>query len=237
MAIIFLLCIIILVWLLIELFFWLSHRKPLTELEITKLMKKRRNKYIKKHFTLRETNTFPNKDFKSSMKPTGKMYYSNIDSLSFPSYVANLLKWKKHVWVVVGCLKDNVVKCFYLNKGNDNMSVSLNIDIYELIEFCKINGYQTIMRFHNHPNNNPNRYYHIVPCKQDEKSANHFSNITLSAGINWLDYVCERGHVLEYFAAFSDSFYPAESSYDYIYNQNCNSENYYKLQRELGIFR
>lgn len=233
--IIFLSCITL--WLFTELVFWISHRRPLSETEVKKLMEKRRNKYIKIHFTLRETNSYPDKDFKSKLRPSGKFYTSDIDCEMFPSYVANLLKGKKHEWVVLGCLKNNKVKCFYANKGDDNQSVSFNVDISELVTFCTVNGYQTIMRFHNHPNSDPQHYTCFLASEQDKRSAEYLSNITLSAGINWLDYVCERGHVLEFARKFSEEYYPAESSFEYISKENSMKDNYYKLQRELGIFR
>lgn len=225
------------IWLLTELIFWISHRRPLTETEIKKLMKKRRDKYIKVHFTLRETNSYPDKDFKSKLRPSGRLYASDIDCESFPSYVSNLLKGKKHEWVVLACLKDNKVKCFYANKGNDNQSVSFNVDIYELVNFCVTNGYQTVMRFHNHPNSDPQHYTHFLANEQDRRSAEYLSNITLSAGINWLDYVFERGHVLVFARKFSEEYYPAECSFKYISEENSMKKDYYKLQRELGIFR
>lgn len=227
----------ILIWPIIELVFFLLHRKPLTYLEIKKLMEIRRARFIKTNFTLRETNSYPDINFKSRMRPSGKMYACDINSICFPSYVANLLKGKKHEWVVLGCLKDNRVKCFYANKGDDNRSVSFNIDIYELINLCKRNGYQTIMRFHNHPNSDPQHFTHFLASQQDINSARYLSNITISNGINWLDYVCERGHVLEFARSFSNYYYPADSTFGYISMQNSNEKNYYKLQRELGIFR
>ena len=149
----------------------------------------------------------------------------------------NLLKGKKHEWVVIAFVRDNKVMCFYANKGDDNKSVSFNINVEEIISICKANNYQTVMRFHNHPNSNPNNYNCLVASEQDKYSANALSRVFIEHGISWLDFVCERGRFLEFYRKFSNDFFPLDSSFLYISEQNQNPDLYYKLHRELGIIR
>ena len=135
-------------------------------------------------------------------------------------------------------VKNTEVKCFYANKGFDNTSVSFNCDIYEVIEMCKKQGYQTIMRFHNHPNSNPTQYTHFLASEQDIKSAHYLSSIVLENGLNWLDFVCERGNFLEFHKTFSANFFPENSQRDRIEDENGISKfGNYKLHRELRCFR
>lgn len=60
---------LLLIWLLIEILFFLTHRKPLNEKEIFKLAKKRREKYIRQNYSFKLVNSYPDKDFKSSIRP------------------------------------------------------------------------------------------------------------------------------------------------------------------------
>lgn len=129
------------------------------------------------------------------------MYMADIELKNFPSYTANLLKGKKHEWVLLALVQDNKVKCFYVNKGI-RTSVSINCNIEDLIKICKANNYHTIMCFHNHPNSNPKQYTYLLASKQDKSSAKKLSDLALAHGINWLDFVCERGRFLEYYRAF-----------------------------------
>lgn len=226
------------IWLLIELAFFLTHRRPLNDKELEKLALKRRRKFIKQNYSFRPVNSFPDKMFKSSMNAQGKLYPADIALSSFPSYTANLLKGKKHEWVILAMVKDKRVKLFWANKGINNSHVSFNCDLSDVINLCYKNGYQTIMRFHNHPNNSPNTQTCFLASKQDKISANNISSIVIAHGLNWLDFVCERGRFLEYFHAFSNRFYPENSNIEQIRKENGASKAAnYKLQRELGIFR
>jgi len=227
-----------LIWGLIEIVFWLTHRRDLTDSEMKKLSQKRRGKYIKENYNFRLVNSFPDKKFKSSMDSKGKMYRANISLKDFPSYAANLLKWKKHEWVLLALVQDKQVKFFFANKGLDNSSVSYNCNIYNLLKICKDNGCQTIMRFHNHPNSDPQHYTCLLPSNQDKISAKSISEIAIVEGINWLDFVCERGSFSSFYREFSKTFFPQTSKIRYIKEENGKSKTLnYKLQHELGIFR
>ena len=237
MAIIYIIIIGLLIWGLTELVFYLTHRRPLSYTEIKKLMEKRKKKFIKKNYSFIETNLGPTKSFKSSLKPSGQFYNSRIPLSDFPSYVANLLKGKKHEWLVVAFVKEYIVEGFYANKGYNNQSVGFNIGFDDIMNICKKNGYQTIMCFHNHPNSNPQYYSTLIASNQDKISAQELTRIALQNNINVLEFVCERGHFLEYWRCFSDNYFPISASFNCISAENSVKENYYHLQRELGIFR
>ncbi len=171
------------------------------------------------------------------MKPSGKTYPANISLINFPSYTAHLLKGKKHEWVILACAQGDVVRYFWANKGNDGNQVAFNVDLQEMCSFCKSEGCETIMRFHNHPNSDPQHYTCLLASQQDRISAKSCSERCNKVGINWIDFVCERGNFVEFYRSFSNQYFPSEASYERICRENNESQNYYKLQRELGIFR
>ena len=99
------------------------------------------------------------------------------------------------------------------------------------------NGCSTIMRFHNHPNSSPNTQTCFLASEQDKISAKEMSVIATSKGINWIDFVCERGNYLMFFKQFSDQFYPEYAKTSNISKENSVSSNAnYRLHRELGLF-
>lgn len=229
----------IIIWLIHESLFYLTHRRALFLKEIKKLSTKRRKRYIVRHYTFREKNAAIDNKFKSSMKASGKLYKTEHQLSGFPAYIAHLLKWKKHEWVILAIEGDSIIKYMWMNKGLDNMSVNFNCELEMIIDLCKENKCNTIMRFHNHPNGNPNSQTCFLASEQDKISAKHLSEIVNQYGLNWLDFVCERGNYLKCFSNFSDGFIPEEAKIDFIEKQNSlsPSENY-KLHRELGlIFR
>lgn len=225
----------LLIWLIIEFVFFVLHRNPLSDDEILKLSQKRTHKYIKKNYTFNNVPVAVNKEFKSSLKPNGCWYNANESLASFPSYIAALLKGKKHEWVVLAIEKDGIVYGFYANKGYDNSSVSFNCDLDYIMRKCEEYGCSTIMRFHNHPNVNPNHQTCLLASEQDKSSAlwcwgqvNH--------SYNWLDFVCERGNFIKFFEQYSPAFTPDVAKNEYIQAENNISPfKNYKLHRELGL--
>ncbi len=224
------------IWLIIEVVFFILHRNPLNEEEILKLSQKRTRKYIKKKYTFNNVPITVNKQFKSSLKPNGCWYNVNESLVNFPSYIAALLKGKKHEWVVLAIEKDGIVYGFYANKGYDNSSVSFNCDLDYIMRKCEEYGCSTIMRFHNHPNENPSRQTCLLASEQDKSSALWCSG-QVNHSYNWLDFVCERGNFIKFFEQYSPSFIPKVASNEYIQTENNISQlKNYKLHRELGVF-
>ncbi len=229
------LLIAMLIWIIIEVVFFILHRNPLNDEEILKLSQKRTRKYIKKKYTFNNVPVSIDKHFKSSLKPNGCWYNTNENLASFPSYIAALLKGKKHEWVVLAIEKDGVVYGFYANKGYDNSSVSFNCDLDFIMEKCKEYGCSTIMRFHNHPNENPNRQTCLLASEQDKSSA-LWCYGQVNHSYNWLDFVCERGNFIKFFEQYSPAFTPKVARSEYIQAENNISPlKNYKLHRELGL--
>lgn len=226
----------LLIWLIIEFVFFVLHRNPLSDDEILKLSQKRTHKYIKKNYTFNNVPVAVNKEFKSSLKPNGCWYNANESLASFPSYIAALLKGKKHEWVVLAIEKDGIVYGFYANKGYDNSSVSFNCDLDYIMRKCEEYGCSTIMRFHNHPNENPSRQTCLLASEQDKSSALWCSG-QVNHSYNWLDFVCERGNFIKFFEQYSPVFIPKVARSEYIQTENNISKfKNYKLHRELGLF-
>ena len=232
-----LIVIAVIVWIIVEISFWRTHNKPLTENEIYALAKKRQSKCISRLYSFKRSyNVGPDKQFKSSIRPSGKLYAADIRLLEFPSYVANLLKGKKHEWVVFGFVHEDKVVYFYTNKGRDGSSVTPLLSSKELASIANRYGCETVIRLHNHPNPNPQKYTALLASEQDLLSAKICSQTLREYGVNWLDFVCERGSYILFYKLFCNDFYPGPSNPAYIRQENANPRLYYRLQRELGIF-
>ncbi len=226
----------LLIWLIIEGIFFIFHTTPLSEQEILKLSQKRTRKYIKEKYSFKNVPIAIDTHFKSSLNPKGKWYYIRQDLSYFPSYIAALLKGKKHEWVVLAIEKEGVVYGFYANKGYNNSSVSFNCDLEYIMEKCRENSCSTIMRFHNHPNENPNYQTCLLASEQDKTSAMWCSSQVIHS-YNWLDFVCERGNFIKFYEQYSPIFTPTKASQENIRLENGLSKlKNYKLHRELGLF-
>ena len=207
------------VWLIIEIIFFATHTRPLNEKEILKLSQKRTRKYIKRNYSFQNVNITVNKQFKSSLNPKGRWYNTQEKLSSFPSYIAALLKGKKHEWVVLAIEKDGTVYGFYANKGYDNSSVSFNCDLEYIMDKCKQHQCSTIMRFHNHPNENPHYQTCLLASEQDKSSA-IWCSTQVTHSYNWLDFVCERGNFIKFYEKYSPSYTPQKAALEYIAKNN-----------------
>lgn len=224
------------VWLFCEFIYFLFHLKPLNNEEIQKLSNKRRLNYIKKNFNFSHYDLTVNKAFKSSMKPTGKWYNIREELSKFPSLVSALLKGKKHEWVVIAIEKEGIVYGFYANKGINSSTVSFNCSLDYIMAKCKENNCSTILRFHNHPNENPQYQTCLLSSEQDLRSARHCSSY-VKHKYNWIDFVCERGQFIKFFESYSPNYVPSIAKIEHIIAQNNISKfKNYRLHRELGFF-
>lgn len=225
------------IWAVLEFLFLLTHRHPLSEIEIKQLSKKRALGVFRSRYAFVVTNTGANTAFKSSLKPGGMFYTMDIDLHEFPSFCADLLKGKKHEWVVFAFEKDGKVILMWANKGDDRDSVSPTCSPDKLLfEAFSIQA-EAIIRFHNHPNSNPRQYDCLLASEQDYKSSKYYANMVNLAGHNWVDVVCERGRFLKFFESMSESFCPKEASIEKIEAQNGQDWlSNYLLHREIGFF-
>jgi hypothetical protein len=120
--------------LITELIFYISHKKPLKVEEIRLLSEKRKKLYIKKSYPFIPKTVVVDLDFKSSMKPKGIFYKLDNDLAEFPSLIEQLLKGKKHEWIVLAIEKNKKVIGMWANKGSDGKSVSFNCKLKDMIE-------------------------------------------------------------------------------------------------------
>ncbi len=227
---------IFILWGIIEVLFFLTHRHPLDRNEIEKLSEKRARRFIKNNYNhFSHGFITPDKYFKGSLNGKGGWYPVNIPLYSFPSYVAGLLKWKKNEWVVFGFVKDKTVEIIYANRG-EKEQVCPNLDIEEAIRVCKQRHYQTIIRAHNHPNSYPQIQSMLGPSDQDMLSSAFLSSVANAAGISSLDIVCERGSFHIFNKRISNDFKQTNALIESIEKQNDQSSiRNYLLHRELGI--
>lgn len=231
-----LIVIVMIVWLIWEFIFYGTHKRPLTENEIRRLGKKRRRKYIRRNYLFSAKNVAVNKDFKSSLNANGRLYRLDEELSDAPSLIAVLLKGKKHEWLIHAIEKDAKITHIWANKGNNNRSVGDGLGLIGLIKICKDVGGYSILSFHNHPNPNPDRYNCLVPSKTDKKSAAYYSEQLSGEGINYFDFVCERGRFLMYHKNVSPLFCPDTARVENIAKENeITKKQNYKLHRELGL--
>lgn len=203
--------------------FIITHLRPLNEREIQKLSDKRRNREINRYFTFNKSEYNVNKEFKKKMKPTGKYYHISTDLLEFPSIAAGLLKYKKHEWIIIAFEKDKKIDLVWLNKGEDNSSVTCELSSETIAKIGKDNNYSSILTFHNHPNSDPNYYDCSNASQQDMRTGQYRSQILNKNGLNLISFVCERGRHFQYYFSTSMSFLPINGFISTIMQKNGQS--------------
>ncbi len=198
------------------------HLRPLSEDEVLELSRKRRRTEIRKYFTYFQGPAAVNKEFKTKMNQTGQLY-SISDSLSeFPARAAGLIKGKKHEWVICGFEREKMIDLIWLNKGIREQ-VSIQLEVNKIIQVATNGGYTSVLRFHNHPNSNPDRYDLLGPSDQDMISTRYYKDILNGAGLNFLDFVCERGRYREFTLSAAACFIPLKSCAETVQGANGKS--------------
>ena len=208
----------------------LTHIRPLTEDEVRDLAKKRRDKEIRAYYTFTRDEFTADKDFKKRMNKAGAFYSVSEYLHSFPSVAAALLKGKKHEWIIVAFEKDKKIELMWLNKGFNNSGGALYLSTDSIVETSAAKGYQSILRFHNHPNPDPKRFTCTMPSVLDIKTAAEFSGNLNSKGVNFVDFVCERGRHYEYCLSPAESFNPLGN-----YLSELNEVNGMSIGDNLGL--
>ena len=238
MTVLYVALILLTLWFLYKVIYFLLHRRPLNGDEIRRLSAKRRKAFIDKNYNFTITQTNINEKFKSTMKAEGQIYRADLPLEIFPAYASLRLKTKKHEWIAMGFVSDTIVKYLWVNKGPDRFSVGFTHCIESLIHSGKAYGCDTLILFHNHPNINPEKYNFLKPSPEDINSAIKIGEYVNKLGMNWLDFVCERGNYLKYYQSFSDKFVPRGAKLSDINAENgVSPRNNYRLHRELGRFR
>lgn len=213
-----------------------SFSRPLSEEQIPELAQKRRDKRILLHFSPSSFSYFsPTMDFKSGLKPDGKLYQFDLEMPHVPSFVAQLLKYKKHEWAVIVFLKDQKAEYLWANKGPDRTRVPL-ISIHSILNTAERIRCDTIMAFHNHPAHDPQHYSYRNPSDLDLETAGKFSRMLNTANISYLDHVCERGRAHRYCLDPSPTLYPLTAILDEVKTENSQGRvAHIKLHFELYI--
>lgn len=139
---------------------WLT--QPLGDEGIARIARARRRRLIRTHFRRSSRVVLPDASFKSSLKPDGQLYSASIDLADFPSYAAQLLKYKKHEWMVVGFACGREVVALWAHKGPDSSQV-LCLPTEEVLGVARRLSADTVMAFHNHPASEPHRYDYSRP--------------------------------------------------------------------------
>jgi len=141
---------------------------------------------------------------KKAMKARGQFVRCDLCFSQLPSFIAGLLKYKKHEWVVLVFVKHLHAEYLWWNKGQDGNSVVPHLRGGYLENALRLHKPDMLVRLHNHPNPDPSKYRFNQPSSQDIKSAEYFSNLLSQQGIGFMDFVCERG-VPYLFYAYLDS--------------------------------
>lgn len=205
----------------------------MTNEEILQLAKARRIQQINDYYSFPKVEYNADKDFKNKMKPSGKFYRVDESLNTFPAIAAALLKYKKHEWIILAFEKNKEVNLIWVNKGEDSSSANLLINFNDIVNMASNEKYNTIMMFHNHPNNNPNIYDYSIPSKMDLLIAEKFSELSSKNGLNLVKYICERGISYRYFLNTIDSFYNLDEIAGNIRSNNNVSKNTnYALHKE-----
>jgi hypothetical protein len=225
--------IIFYIFIAVILFIVFTHLRPLKETEIAQLARKRRNIQIKYYFIFDERQWSANPIFKKNMNPNGKFYFIQESLFSFPSIAAALLKSKKHEWIIFAFEKNKIVEKVWVNKGVSNELAFSYLSAEDIAYYSNLDGYNSVLQFHNHPNSNPNYYTCKNPSEIDINSAYSYSAVLNQKGINLIEFVCERGFHYEYFRSISDKYLPL---YEFIGNirkiNNTSKLNNLKLHFE-----
>lgn len=180
--------------------FYVKYSKPLTENEILQLAQKRFENSVISNFKFSHVEgVYPEPWFKSHMNPDGDFYDCQIYLGDFPTYVSNLLKGKKHEWVVLAVSDGSFVKGFWANKGISSEEVCFFCSLEKLAQKADELNCNTIMRFHNHPNGDPYYTNCLLASDQDYNSACYCASRSEERGKSWVDFVCERGRFLKFY--------------------------------------
>ena len=133
-----------------------------------------------------------NKVFKSNMQPDGEFRSVNESLYEFPAIAAGMLKYKKHEWIIVAFEKDKRVHKIWINKGIDDIIVSLRLPFSTLVDIAVKEGCSAMLVFHNHPNANPSYYKMNDPSDQDINFANSLAALLRPKGMSLIEFICER---------------------------------------------
>lgn len=172
----------------------------------------RRTCSLNEHYAFSLAQVQPDLATKQALPAAGAFvrFCNPIPLNLFPSFVAGVLKYKKHEWRVVAFEIDRHIPQAWVNKGPDRHSVGLGISYDELVQHAVKLRSSCVLDFHNHPNPDPTRLTTLVPSDADLQSAREISSLLGERGIGLIAFICERGRWLEYFRHIPDAISPVD---------------------------
>lgn len=220
--------------LIINILFWLTHRRPLSEDEVTKLANARKCRYINENFRFSSNGFTINPKYRESLTKEGRWDRVSINYPAIATAVAELLRYKRHEWFIWVLTNEKESKYLWANKGDDNKSCYSKANIIQALLLAESNECNTIMMFHNHPHTKE-RYWNLLsPSETDLNTCNHFKQIFNEMGYNFIDGLVSQGKYIIYGYEFSDKFHPAGSKIEDINQENnVSKKKNYKLHKEL----
>lgn len=210
------------------------HRHPLNQAELASLaLKRQRNlALIEYDFSNRPRLVDPAE--KKAMRSQGEFVACDLPYSDAPAYVAGLLKYKKHEWIVLAFITSRRVFRLWWNKGPDGTQVWSFLGERSLQVAIQALNPETIAIFHNHPNSDLSRYRTCIPSDADLRSAGLYGEKLGRQQVSLLEFICERGIPHLYHASFDKAVVPIEPIIEKIKTKNGNGVlgNYY-LRKEL----
>lgn len=142
------------------------------------------------------------------MPANGSTYNMSEQLVEFPALAAALLKYKKHEWIIVAFERNKVIDKMWVNKGPDRSQIHFGISLPSVQQMATNGSYRSVLVFHNHPNSNPSLYSTRQASERDKQTAGELTAQLRSAGVNLVEFVCERGKHYEYWRSVSNTFLP-----------------------------
>ena len=219
---------------LLNILFWLTHRKPLTDDQISKLADVRKNLYINQHFKFSTDGYKINPKYRESLDKDGRWDRVEIQYPIIGAAVAELLRYKRHEWFIIILANENEAKYIWANKGDDNSSCYSKVNLLQISQFAKSNDCNTVLDFHNHPHTKE-RYWNLLsPSQTDINSLKTWTDYFTKAGLNYISGIVSQGQYIIYGYEFSEMYHPPGCSIEEIKEENNKSKKHdYQLQKEL----
>ncbi|HET6514154.1 MAG TPA: hypothetical protein VFG09_03265 [Thermodesulfovibrionales bacterium] len=190
--------------------FVLAHLRPLSEDEVQVLADRRRTKAIDSYYTFDRREYAVNAEVKKRMAANGSVYNMSEQLFEFPALAAGRLKYKKHEWIIVAFERNKTIDKMWVNKGPDRSQVHFGIGLQNVQQMAVNGGYRSVLVFHNHPNSDPSLYSTRQASDRDKQTAGELADQLSSAGVNLMEFVCERGRHYTYLRSVCDTFLPIE---------------------------
>jgi hypothetical protein len=188
------------------LLFVILHFRPLTEVEVSDLASKRRQRAISFSYKFERQELVADPLLKKAMPANGGFMRFEYGMQSFPCVAAALLKYKKHEWILVAFEREERIRDVWVNKGPSKSLVHCHLPVPLLLQHAKRLGSTSVLIFHNHPNPDPGTLDCTQASHQDFVSANYYATEFAPHALGLVEFVCERGMHYEYFRYFPDGF-------------------------------